>query len=34
MIDKMTKAKLVKEAAYWEKMKKALKDGPGKVCQK
>lgn len=34
MTNKMTTAKLAKEAAYWGKMKKVLKENPGKVCHK
>jgi hypothetical protein len=25
---------MAKEAAYWERMKKVLKENPGKVCHK
>jgi hypothetical protein len=31
---KMSPELLAKEAAYWEKMKKAMKEIPGKGCHK
>jgi len=34
MTNKLTPAVIAKEAAYWEKMKKILKENPGKVCHK
>lgn len=34
MTNKLSPKMLVKEAAYWEKMKKVLKENPGKGCRK
>lgn len=34
MTHKIKPAVIAKEAAYWEKIKKVLKENPGKVCHK
>lgn len=34
MTKKPSALALAKETAYWEKMKKVLKENPGKVCHK
>jgi len=34
MTNKLTPKVMVKEATYWDKVKKALKENPGKVCHK
>jgi hypothetical protein len=34
MTNKLNPMVKAKEAAYWEKMKKVLKENPGKVCHK
>jgi hypothetical protein len=34
MISKPSPKVMAREAAYWDKMKKVLKENPGKVCRK
>ncbi len=34
MTNKPNPTVMAKEAAYWDKMKKVLKENPGKVCRK
>jgi len=34
MTNKLNPKVMAKEAAYWDKVKKVLKENPGKVCHK